>query len=146
MNSKIRTGLIAAGGLIAGLVIGSAGSSEATPPTATPPAITITQTVPGPAGKTVEVPGPVTTVTVTAPPAETEPALSEPVGSTCDIAREAILTGTKGDIEKAFKALIADKTADSTAREYARYYLGRDAGNKQLQEMDITLIQSACSL
>jgi len=44
------------------------------------------------------------------------------------------------------KALVADKTAPATAREYARYYTVRDKGNKQLQEMDVSLIQMSCTV
>jgi hypothetical protein len=62
------------------------------------------------------------------------------------VAREAILTGTPADIKGALRALQADKTADATAREYARYYLTRDAGDPQMREMDVSLIQSACAL
>ena len=119
------------------------------------PALTVTSTIPGPA-TTTTVPGPnvtktvtqqapakTVTVTVTAePPAAAQPA---PGGSSCDKAREAILTGSPADINASMKALIADTTAPSIAREYARYYTGRDAGQKDMQEMDITLIQSACS-
>ena len=32
------------------------------------------------------------------------------------------------------------------ARQLFRYYLGRDKGDKDMQEMDVTLIQTACSL
>lgn len=64
----------------------------------------------------------------------------------CGAAREAILTGTPADIERTFKALVADKSADATAREYARYYLGRDRDDRQMREMDIGLIQTACTL
>jgi len=42
--------------------------------------------------------------------------------------------------------MIHDKTADATAREYARYYLGRDKASKQFREMDIGLIQMSCSV
>ena len=42
-------------------------------------------------------------------------------------------------------ALVADKTAPETAREYAQYYSGRDAGNKQMQTMDTELIQMSCT-
>lgn len=68
-----------------------------------------------------------------------------PTGSTCDNAREAILTGSPSDITKAMKALVADKSAPDTAREYARYYNGRDKGDPTMQEMDVSLIQMACS-
>ena len=68
-----------------------------------------------------------------------------PVASTCDVAREAILTGTPAKIEESMKALVADKSANATAREYARYYMVRDAGDKQLREMDVSLIQMSCT-
>lgn len=71
---------------------------------------------------------------------------STPKANTCDVAREAILTGTPKQIAAALKKLQADKTADATAREYARYYLVRDKGDKDMQEMDISLIQTACAL
>lgn len=69
-----------------------------------------------------------------------------PKPSSCDVAREAILTGSPAQIKAAMKKLQADKSADATAREYARYYLGRDAKDKQMQEMDIQLIQMSCSI
>ena len=65
--------------------------------------------------------------------------------STCDLAREAILTGTSADIAQAMNALVADRTAKAMAREYARYYTGRDRDNNQLQEMDVAFIQMSCS-
>lgn len=79
----------------------------------------------------------------------TDKATDEPAAddaTTCDKAREAILTGTPKEIKAALTALQKDKTADATAREYARYYLGRDKNDKDLQEMDISLIQTACSI
>lgn len=66
--------------------------------------------------------------------------------STCDVVREAFLTGTVKEQAAALKKLKADKSADATAREYAGYWLGRDKGDPSLQEMDQTLIVSACSL
>jgi hypothetical protein len=65
--------------------------------------------------------------------------------STCDVAREALLTGSETDIASALSALQADSSADATAREYADYYLNRDAGNPDLREMDVSLIRTACS-
>lgn len=65
--------------------------------------------------------------------------------STCDAAREAILTGTSAQISKAMAALVADKTAPATAREYARYYTGRDKGDPAMREADVALIQAACA-
>lgn len=65
--------------------------------------------------------------------------------TTCDVAREMFLTGSKAEIHQALKDLKADSTADGSAREYAGYYLGRDSGDKDLQEMDQTLIVSICT-
>lgn len=83
-------------------------------------------------------------VTTEAPPV-TEAPVAAPAGSTCDKAREAILTGTPAGITKAMKALVADKAAPATAREYARYYTVRDKDSKDLREMDVSLIQMSCS-
>lgn len=82
-------------------------------------------------------------VATEAPVAEAPPAA--PVASTCDKAREAILTGTPSGITAAMKALVADKAAPATAREYARYYTVRDKDSKDLREMDVSLIQMSCS-
>jgi hypothetical protein len=65
--------------------------------------------------------------------------------SACDVTREALLTGTQAEINASMKALMADKTADATAREYADYYLNRDKTDPSLQKMDISLIRMACS-
>lgn len=112
----------------------SAGGSQPTTASGPQPTATVTETVASPAETVTE------TVEAAAPAPEAAPATS-----TCDNAREAFLTGSKADIQKALKALQSDKSADSTAREYARYYLVRDAGNKSLQELDASLIQTACS-
>lgn len=134
-----------------------AGAAEPVPAvtvSVTGPATTVTVTEAGPE-TTVKVPGKVTTVTKTLTKTITktitEKAASsgaDPVltGSACDNAREAILTGTQSGIISAMNKLVADRSADSTAREYARYYLGRDKTDKDMREMDIGLIQSACSL
>jgi hypothetical protein len=66
--------------------------------------------------------------------------------STCDRAREAFLTGTQTDIDNAMHALIADKTAPATAREYAQYYIQRDATDSSMREMDKSLIQTTCEV
>jgi hypothetical protein len=73
----------------------------------------------------------------------TEPA---PAASTCDVTREALLTGTQAEISASLKALMADKTADATAREYADYYLNRDKTSPDMREMDIGLIRMSCSV
>ena len=78
-------------------------------------------------------------------PPVTEAPAPAPVASTCDVVREALLTGTPAKVTASMKALIADKSAPATAREYARYYTIRDKGNKDLQTMDESLITMACS-
>jgi hypothetical protein len=71
---------------------------------------------------------------------------AEPSVSSCDQVREAILTGTPAEIKAAMKRLVADRKADGTAREYAQYYLKRDAKQPDMREMDVTLIQTACTV
>jgi phosphate-selective porin len=90
--------------------------------------------------------GPVNSGNVTQPPiAEKAPDKGAPPVSTCDKAREASLTGTHAQLVAALKALQADKTANRTAREYAQYYVTRDVGNAQQQQVDISLIQMGCT-
>lgn len=64
--------------------------------------------------------------------------------SSCDQVREALLTGTQSQINTAMAALQSDKAADQTAREYADYYLHRDAGDAGMREADIGLIRMGC--
>ena len=96
-------------------------------------------------------PGAIAAPTETQPAADPAPTSAQPAAapastpSTCDIAREATLTGTPSDVIAAMAALVADKTAPATAREYAQYYSGRDAGNKQMQTMDVELIRMSCT-
>ncbi len=80
--------------------------------------------------------GPAASVSAPAPEAST---------TTCDVVREALLTGSPAQIMASMEALIADKTAPATAREYARYYTVRDKGNKEMQTMDESLIQISCT-
>lgn len=93
-----------------------------------------------PAAPATTAPAP-TTTTAPAPTTTT----TEKV-DTCANVREALLTGTQAQIDTAMAALQADKSADDTAREYADYYLHRDAGQKDLRDMDVSLIREACSL
>lgn len=65
--------------------------------------------------------------------------------SSCAVVKEALLTGTPAQIHAGMLALITDKAADQTAREYASYYTGRDKNQKDMQELDATLIQTSCS-
>jgi|SRR6476469_3195756 len=63
--------------------------------------------------------------------------------TTCDVVREAFLTGAPSEIAGALQALIADRSADATAREYAQKYLTQtDPG---LKDMDKSLIQMSCA-
>jgi hypothetical protein len=79
-----------------------------------------------------------------APVAEVPVPDAAPAATTCDLVKEAILTGTSDDIGDAMKKLIADKSADGTAREYAQNYLVRDRDDKDLRKMDVSLIQVSC--
>jgi hypothetical protein len=133
MNSKLTITAIAAAAVLAlaGCTSGSAPLAQSMD--CTQAGVTCTHTDPAvaPAAPVAADPAPV--------------AAPAPVASTCDVAREAILTGTPDSITAAMAALIADKTAPAIAREYAQYYTGRDAGDKQMQTMDGGLIQSSCS-
>lgn len=77
--------------------------------------------------------------------ATTEAAPTAPSTTSCDAAREAFLTGTPKTIRSSLLALKADKTANATAREYADYYVNRDASDNSLQEMDKGLINMSCT-
>jgi hypothetical protein len=91
-----------------------------------------------------------TTVTTVASgsvtPKTTPTTEAAPAASTCDVTREALLTGTQAEITASLKALMADKTADATAREYADYWLNRDKTSPEMREMDIGLIRMSCSV
>lgn len=50
----------------------------------------------------------------------------EPAAASCDVAREAFLTGSDEEIEAALEALVADRSVDATAREAAQSYLEED--------------------
>lgn len=73
------------------------------------------------------------------------PKKKAPKVSSCDQAREAFLTGSEADVRKALKRLKADRKADATAREYAKYYLGRDRNDRAMRELDESLISTSCS-
>ncbi|RPH76188.1 MAG: hypothetical protein EHM88_20165 [Candidatus Rokuibacteriota bacterium] len=64
--------------------------------------------------------------------------------STCDVAREAFLTGTEAEIEAALAALVADTTADAAAREAAQSYLEED--DPTLRGLHKNLVQYTCSI
>ncbi|MCA1846034.1 MAG: hypothetical protein LC792_23150, partial [Actinobacteria bacterium] len=111
----------------------AAASGQVADTTATTAAAPAT-TAPKAAPTTVTTAKPTTTTTVKATTTTTEKL------DTCAAVREALLTGTQAQINGALAALQADKTADATAREYADYYLHRDAppayGSKGLRDMD----------
>lgn len=86
-----------------------------------------------------------TTTTAGAVEPETTTTTAAPAASTCDVVREALLTGSPAEIEASMAALIADKSADATAREYADYYLNRDKDQPSLRDMDVSLIRMSCS-
>ena len=140
-------------GVLAVLAIaGSAGGSEKEPETqlgaiadnseTTEPAKTeATPTTAAPTTVTTARPTTTTTVRVTT--------TTTVKVNTCANVREALLTGSQSQIDSAMRALIADKSADDTAREYADYYMTRDAPgsymSKETREMDVGLIRMACS-
>ena len=64
--------------------------------------------------------------------------------STCDVAREAFLTGSEAEIEAALAALVADTTADAAAREAAQSYLETD--DPTLRGLHKDLVQYTCSI
>ena len=98
--------------------------------------------VSSPAGVSTQAqPAPEAPVADPAPAAEPAPATS-----TCDVVQEALLTGTPAEITSSMKALIADRTAPTTARQYARYFTVRDTGNKSQQSADESLISMSCRL
>ena len=71
--------------------------------------------------------------------------LSADALSSCTVVKDALLNGTPADIHAGMLALIADKTADQTAREYAGYYTGRDKDKTEMLKLGATLIWSSCS-
>lgn len=73
-----------------------------------------------------------------------EPEPEPAAASTCDVAREAFLTGTDEEIEAALEALVADTTADASAREAAQSYLEED--DPTLRGIQKDLVQYACSI
>jgi hypothetical protein len=54
------------------------------------------------------------------------PAPATPSASSCDVAREAFLTGTEANIINSMNGVLADRTAHNTARQFAKFYNGRD--------------------
>jgi hypothetical protein len=74
------------------------------------------------------------------------PAPATPAASSCDVAREAFLNGTETDIINSMSGVLADKTAHDTARQFAKFYNGRDKANKSKQETDMKIVEFYCSL
>lgn len=129
----MRKSIKIAGGVVAGLfIIGLAAPKEDAKSEVS------THTVP------TSVAVPVNNEPVAVKPVPTTTTTTAKAVSACDGAREAFLTGTPAEIESALRALIADRTANNIAREYAQYYLVRDKTNPDLREMDKSLIQTGC--
>jgi hypothetical protein len=76
--------------------------------------------------------------------AQVDPEPESAAASTCDVAREAFLTGSDEEIEAALAALVADTTADATAREAAQSYLEED--DPTLRGLHKDLVQYTCGL
>lgn len=74
-------------------------------------------------------------------PPTTTPQVVE--ATSCDVVREALLTGTPAEIEVAMLQLKADRSADAKAREYAADYLTQT--NADLQRMNVSLLRMLCS-
>jgi hypothetical protein len=83
-----------------------------------------------------------TTSQAPADPGDAPAESSAAPASTCDRVREAFLTGSAAEIRAALQALIRDRSADGTAREYAQKYLTET--DKDLRDMDKSLIQMSC--
>lgn len=82
--------------------------------------------------------------TATSAPEKVDVPEETPKATTCDKAREALLTGSPKQIKAAMKALVKDKKADATAREAAQDWL--DTTDKDLQKMHADLVQMACAI
>jgi len=155
MNKKL-TITVAASALVlalAGCGAASTTGSAALPQekTTAPAAVATKAPVAAPVAKPAAPvkPAPVAEAPVAKPapvaPAPVAEAPAADAASTCDVVREALLTGSPAKITSSMKALIADKTAPATAREYARYYTVRDKGQPSLQSMDESLITMSCT-
>ena len=137
MNKVIRNIVVLALG-IGVLGACTSGTSEPLPsaasefPAEAPPAGVVAPVAGAPA---VAAPAP-----ATAKPAA---AAAKPAASSCEVVREALLTGSQTDIKNAMTQLQADKTADAKAREYASEYLLET--NKDMQSMNVTMIRMFCS-
>ena len=68
-----------------------------------------------------------------------------PVASSCDIFQEAFLTGTKADVRASVQGILADKSANTTARETAKLYKDRDPADTSRQKTDLAIIKDYCS-
>lgn len=137
-RSWLLPGII--GGIL-GIMIGAAlNSGDSSPAIATAPPVTVTRTV----NAGTSAPRSTVTKTVIATPKAAPTPAAPASGDTCADAREAILTGSQSEIDQALRALIADRAADQTAREAAQDYFEED--NQTLKDMNIDLVQMACSL
>lgn len=74
----------------------------------------------------------------------TESTPSESTSTSCDIAREAFLTGSQEQINAALTDVVADQSADASAREAAQNYLNEN-DEELLRELYKTSVQTYCS-
>ena len=72
-------------------------------------------------------------------------AAPDSVTSSCAAVKDALLNGTPDEVDAGMLALVADATANPTARQYAAYYTDRDKDENEMQRLEATIIQSSCS-
>jgi hypothetical protein len=83
--------------------------------------------------------GPVSVTPKSSVPAPTIPA------SSCGKFLEAILTGSEADITASLQVIRADKTAEPTAREFAKHYSDRAQGETSRRKTDVGIVKDYCS-
>ena len=72
-------------------------------------------------------------------PAPTIPA------SSCGKFLETILTGSEANISASLQVIRRDKTADPTAREFAKHYGDRGQADMSRKKTDIGIVKDYCS-
>lgn len=65
--------------------------------------------------------------------------------SSCGNFLEAILTGTEADIAASLEVIRRDKTAEPTAREFAKHYSDRAQADTSRKKTDIGIVKDYCS-
>ena len=64
--------------------------------------------------------------------------------SSCDKFREILLTGPEDNVRASVKAILADKSANTTAREISKHYLNLETANTSRQTTDLEIINDYC--